>query len=53
MALMDVDVREGELGTKAIELVLFVGLPRYMPKAYTKVIGLIAADRVQKAAGFA
>ena len=53
MALIDVDVQEGESGTKETEPVPFVGLPKYMPKAHAKVMGLIAADRVQKAAGLA
>jgi len=51
MALIDVDVQEGESGTKETKSVPFVGLPKYMPRAHAKVTRLIAADRVQKAAG--
>ncbi|KAK4448884.1 hypothetical protein QBC34DRAFT_438663 [Podospora aff. communis PSN243] len=50
MKIIEDDGEEGESGVKEKERVPFVGLPDYMPRVHAKVMGVIAADRVQKAA---
>ncbi|KAM7191377.1 hypothetical protein V8F33_008980 [Rhypophila sp. PSN 637] len=46
-------IGEGEPGTEETERVPFVGLSKYVRVAHVRVMGVIAANRWEKAAGLA